>query len=70
MLKVINIHDTCFGKCNQATSILNDMVSKSGIPAEVIKVEDIEDIIDVPIKVVDENLKIKGKCTVMQQSCK
>lgn len=67
MLKVINIHDTCFGKCNQTTSILNDMVSKSGIPAEVIKVED---IIDVPIEVVDENLKIKGKCTVMQQSCK
>jgi len=43
-----------------------EAVEQSGIPAEVIKVEDIEEmmkynVLTTPVLVVDEDIKIKGR---------
>lgn len=65
-MKVIKILGTGCAKCKQTEAIVKEVVAKNNIEAEVIKVEDIQKIMDynilsTPAVVVDEVVKIKGK---------
>ena len=53
-------------KCKSTYKNAMEAVEQSGIPAEVIKVEDIEEmmkynVLTTPVLVVDEDIKIKGR---------
>ncbi len=65
-MKVIKILGTGCAKCKQTEAIVKEVVAKNNIEAEVIKVEDIQkimeyNILSTPAVVVDEVVKIKGK---------
>jgi small redox-active disulfide protein 2 len=65
-MKTIKILGTGCAKCKQTEVIVRDFVSRNHIDAEVIKVEDIQQIMEyniltTPAVVVDEVVKIKGK---------
>ncbi len=65
-MKTIKILGTGCPKCQQTTAIVESVVKEKKLEVEVIKVEDIMDIIEynvmsTPAVVVDEEVKIKGK---------
>jgi small redox-active disulfide protein 2 len=65
-MKTIKILGTGCAKCKQTETVINQTLSKLGIEANVIKVEDIQDIMKyniftTPVVVIDEIVKIKGK---------
>jgi len=65
-MKTIKILGTGCAKCKQTVALVNDVIAKNNIDAEVIKVEDIQkimeyNILSTPAVVVDEVVKIKGK---------
>ncbi|MDN3690123.1 thioredoxin family protein [Cyclobacterium jeungdonense] len=65
-MKTIKILGTGCPKCKQTESIIKDVIAKVGIEVEVIKVEDIQQImqynvLSTPAIVVDEVVKMNGK---------
>ncbi len=66
MHKVIKILGTCCAKCTQTTAIIEEVVKENNIDASIIKVDDIEeimqyDILSTPGVVIDEEIYIKGR---------
>ncbi|MGY6558999.1 MAG: thioredoxin family protein [Nitritalea sp.] len=71
-MKTIKILGTGCAKCKQTEAIVRDVIAKEGIEAEVLKVEDIQqimayNILSTPAVVVDEVVKIKGKVPTVQE---
>lgn len=71
-MKIIKILGTGCAKCKQTEAIIKDVIAKEGISAEVIKVEDIQQImhynvLSTPAIVVDEVVKMKGKVPTNQE---
>lgn len=65
-MKTIKILGTGCPKCKQTEAIIKEVMAQEGIQAEVIKVEDIQqimqyNILSTPAIVVDEVVKMKGK---------
>ncbi len=66
MSKVIKILGTGCPKCKTTIALVNEVVNENNIDAEVIKVEDIMEImqynvLSTPVVVVDEEIKVKGR---------
>lgn len=71
-MKTIKILGTGCPKCKQTEAIIKEVIAKEGIEAEVIKVEDIQQImqynvLSTPAIVVDEVVKMKGKVPSNQE---
>lgn len=65
-MKTIKILGTGCPKCKQTEAIVKEVVEQNNIEANVIKVEDIAEIMQynvltTPVLVIDEDIKIKGK---------
>ena len=65
-MKTIKILGTGCPKCKQTEAIIKEVMTQEGIQGEVIKVEDIQqimqyNILTTPAIVVDEVVKMKGK---------
>ena len=66
MSKVIKVLGTGCPKCKQTTAIVQEVVNENNIDAEIIKVEDIMEImqynvLSTPVLVIDEDIKVKGR---------
>lgn len=66
MSKIIKILGTGCPKCKTTIELVEEVVKENNIDAEVIKVEDIMDIMQynvmsTPAVVIDEEVKIKGR---------
>ncbi len=66
MSKIIKILGTGCPKCKTTTALVEEVVKENNIDAEIIKVEDIMEImqynvLSTPVIVVDEDIKIKGR---------
>ncbi|MCC5936162.1 MAG: TM0996/MTH895 family glutaredoxin-like protein [Lunatimonas sp.] len=71
-MKTIKILGTGCAKCKQTEAAVREVIEKEGIAADVIKVEDIQqimayNILSTPAVVVDEVVKIKGKVPSAQE---
>ena len=71
-MKTIKILGTGCPKCKQTEAIIKEVIANEGIEAEVIKVEDIQQImqynvLSTPAIVVDEVVKMKGKVPSNQE---
>lgn len=71
-MRTIKILGTGCTKCKQTEAAVREVLEKEGIAADVIKVEDIQQIISyniltTPAVVVDEVVKIKGKVPSAQE---
>lgn len=71
-MRTIKILGTGCAKCKQTEAIVREVLEKEGILADVIKVEDIQqimsyNILSTPAVVVDEVIKIKGKVPSAQE---
>lgn len=65
-MKTIKILGTGCPKCKQMESIVKEVVGENNLEAEVMKVEDIMEIMQynvmtTPVLVIDENITIKGR---------
>lgn len=65
-MKTIKILGTGCAKCKQTEAIVREVVAKNSFDAEIIKVEDIMEImqynvLSTPVVVIDEEIKIKGR---------
>jgi small redox-active disulfide protein 2 len=65
-MKTIKILGTGCAKCKQTEAIVRQVVEEMGVEAEIVKVEDIMQImaynvLSTPAVVVDEVVKIKGR---------
>ena len=65
-MQTIKILGTGCPKCKQTTQIVEIAVAETGSDAQIVKVEDIMDImqynvLSTPAVVVDEEVKIKGR---------
>ena len=71
-MKTIKILGTGCPKCKQTEKLIHEAIVKLNIDAEVIKVDDIQEImkynvLSTPVVVVDEVVKIKGKAPSMDE---
>lgn len=65
-MKTIKILGTGCPKCKTTEVLVKDVIADQNIDAEVIKVEDIMEImqynvLSTPVLVIDEEIKIKGR---------
>ncbi len=65
-MQTIKILGTGCPKCKQTTKVIEEAVAEMGSNAQIVKVEDIMDImqynvLSTPAVVVDEEVKIKGR---------
>lgn len=65
-MKTIKILGTGCARCKATIAVVEEAIREAGLDAEVVKVEDIQDImkynvLSTPAVVVDEEVKIKGK---------
>ena len=71
-MKTIKILGTGCNKCRQTEAVVFEAINKFSIDAEVIKVEDIQEIIkyqilSTPAIVINEEVKIKGKVPSLEE---
>lgn len=71
-MTTIKILGTGCPKCKQTEAVIKEALAQSGKEAEVIKVEDIQQIMEynvmsTPAVVVDEVVKIRGKVPSIQE---
>lgn len=65
-MKTVKILGTGCPKCKQTEAIVNEVVAQNNYDVNVIKVEDIMEImqynvLSTPVLVIDEEIKIKGR---------
>lgn len=66
MSKIIKILGTGCPKCKTTTALVEEVVKENNIDAEIVKVEDIMEImkynvLSTPVLVVDEQITVKGR---------
>ena len=66
MSKIIKILGTGCPKCKTTTALVEEVVKENNIDAQIIKVEDIMEIMEynvlsTPVLVVDEEITVKGR---------
>lgn len=71
-MKIIKVLGTGCAKCKTTISNVHEALQQSGAEAEVIKVEDIQEImayniLSTPVLVIDEEIKIKGRVASVQE---
>ncbi len=71
-MKTIKILGTGCNKCRQTEAVVFEAINKFNLDAEVIKVEDIQDIIkyqvlSTPAIVINEEVKLKGKVPSLEE---
>ncbi|SEG48814.1 thioredoxin family protein [Algoriphagus boritolerans] len=71
-MQTIKILGTGCPKCKQTEAIIKEALAQSGKEAEIIKVEDIQKIMEynvmsTPAVVVDEVVKLRGKVPSIQE---
>lgn len=71
-MKIIKVLGTGCSKCKSTVANVNEAVKQSGIEAEIIKVEDIKEIMkynvmSTPAVIIDEEVKTKGKIPTIEE---
>lgn len=71
-MKIIKILGTGCTKCKSTVANVNEALKQSGVEAEIIKVEDIKEIMkynvmSTPTLIIDEEIKIKGKVPTIEE---
>ncbi|MFN4149751.1 MAG: thioredoxin family protein [Candidatus Sericytochromatia bacterium] len=71
-MKIIKVLGTGCSKCKSTVANVNEAIKQSGIEAEVIKIEDIKEIMkynvmSTPAVVIDEEVKTKGKIPTVEE---
>ncbi len=71
-MKIIKILGTGCAKCKATEVNAKEAVKQAGIEAEIIKVEDIQEImkyniLSTPALVIDEQIKIKGRVATIEE---
>ncbi|WP_250631953.1 thioredoxin family protein [Rhodoflexus caldus] len=71
-MKTIKILGSGCPKCKTTEENVRQAVAQSGIPAEIIKVEDMQeimkyDVLTTPVLVIDEEIKIKGRVATVEE---
>lgn len=71
-MKTIKVLGPGCAKCKTTYNNVLEAVKQSGIKAEVIKVEDIEEmmkynILTTPVLIIDEVIKVKGRVANVQE---
>lgn len=71
-MKTIKILGSGCPKCKTTEENVRQAVAQSGIPAEIIKVEDMQeimkyDVLTTPVLVINEEIKIKGRVATVEE---
>lgn len=71
-MKIIKVLGSGCAKCKTTINNVHEALQQSGTEAEVIKVEDIQDImaynvLSTPVLIIDEEIMIKGRVATVQE---
>lgn len=71
-MKTIKVLGTGCSKCKTTIANVQEAVKQTGIEANIIKVEDIQEImaynvLSTPVLVIDEAIKVKGRIATVEE---